>query len=90
MYGLRDRYLRWVAARNGIHVPSLVADSLVDQADEDVVIAASEQLDEQVPCPVCGEGLSPTEGQAHTCSSVPSGAGENGNGRQPTRTGSSS
>ncbi len=29
-YGTRDRFLRWVADRNGIHVPSLVADSLVD------------------------------------------------------------
>jgi branched-chain amino acid transport system permease protein len=29
MYRLRDTYLRWVAARNGIHVPSLVSDSLV-------------------------------------------------------------
>jgi hypothetical protein len=28
-YRTRDRYLRWVAARNGIHVPSLVADSFV-------------------------------------------------------------
>lgn len=28
MYRLRDGYLRWVAARNGIHVPSLVSDSL--------------------------------------------------------------
>jgi branched-chain amino acid transport system permease protein len=29
MYRVRDTFLRWVAARNGIHVPSLVSDSLV-------------------------------------------------------------
>jgi branched-chain amino acid transport system permease protein len=29
VYQLRDRYLRWVARRRGIHVPSLVADSRV-------------------------------------------------------------
>jgi branched-chain amino acid transport system permease protein len=30
VYGARDRYLRWVAARRGIHVPSLTADRQVD------------------------------------------------------------
>lgn len=30
VYAIRDRYLRWVARRRGIHVPSLVADSRVD------------------------------------------------------------
>jgi branched-chain amino acid transport system permease protein len=29
MFRARDRFLRWVAARNEIHVPSLVSDSLV-------------------------------------------------------------
>jgi hypothetical protein len=28
-YAGRDRFLRWVAKRRGIHVPSLVADSRV-------------------------------------------------------------
>jgi branched-chain amino acid transport system permease protein len=41
-YRLRDRYLRWVAARHDIHVPSLIADSLVDTADDDAIIAAAE------------------------------------------------
>jgi branched-chain amino acid transport system permease protein len=30
VYSQRDRYLRWVAKRRGIHVPSLVADRRVD------------------------------------------------------------
>jgi branched-chain amino acid transport system permease protein len=34
-YRGRDRFLRWVAARNGIHVPSLVADSLVAEPPDD-------------------------------------------------------
>lgn len=31
----RDRFLRWIAARNHIHVPSLVADSVEDSAEAD-------------------------------------------------------
>jgi hypothetical protein len=31
----RDRYLRTIAARRGIHVPSLVADKRVDEAIDD-------------------------------------------------------
>ena len=33
VYSQRDRYLRWVAKRRGIHVPSLVADSRVDDGE---------------------------------------------------------
>lgn len=39
MYRLRDGFLRWVAARNGIHVPSLVSDSLV--ADDGALTEAA-------------------------------------------------
>jgi hypothetical protein len=42
VYALRDRYLRLVAARRSIHVPSLIADSLVPVAEE----AAEPHLDE--------------------------------------------
>ncbi len=35
VYGWRDTFLRWVADRRGIHVPSLVADSLVTEGHED-------------------------------------------------------
>jgi hypothetical protein len=44
----RDAFLRWVAARHDIHVPSLVADALEDRGEpvtsaepEDVVVAAA-------------------------------------------------
>jgi hypothetical protein len=39
-YGLRDRYLRWVAARRGLLVPSLVADKRV--VDDEILIAVEE------------------------------------------------
>jgi len=35
VYGWRDTFLRWVAARHGLHVPSLVADSLVVEGHEE-------------------------------------------------------
>jgi len=35
VYGYRDTFLRWVAARHGIHVPSLVADSLVTEGHDE-------------------------------------------------------
>lgn len=45
IYRVRDRFLRWVAARNGVHVPSLVADDLQVQdsadADESLELAAA-------------------------------------------------
>lgn len=46
-YRVRDHFLRWVAARHDIHVPSLVADSLEDRGEpvtsaepDDVVVVA--------------------------------------------------
>jgi branched-chain amino acid transport system permease protein len=43
-YRARDQFLRWVAARNQIHVPSLVADSLVQDSEEaDETVLAAEQ-----------------------------------------------
>src|SRR5205814_726866 len=65
MYRIRDRFLRAVAARRGIHVPSLVADSLVrDSEAADVsLIAAEEHLletarleasEDVIACPACG------------------------------------
>ena len=66
-YKGRDAFLRWVAARNGIHVPSLVADSLVgaDEQPAHVIEEAehavelheeAEKLDESqvLGCPICG------------------------------------
>lgn len=45
MYRLRDHYLRWVAARHGVHVPSLVADSLVEEPEDDAIVAAAEEAE---------------------------------------------
>jgi branched-chain amino acid transport system permease protein len=45
MYKQRDSFLRWVAKRNNIHVPSLVSDSLVSKEDEHVL----EQAVDHVP-----------------------------------------
>ena len=64
-YRIRDRFLRFVAARHGIHVPSLVADSLVQDSEEadDSLMAAEEHLletarleqsDDVITCPACG------------------------------------
>jgi hypothetical protein len=39
MYRLRDTFLRWVAARNHIHVPSLVSDSLVTDTGHELARA---------------------------------------------------
>lgn len=48
-YRVRDRFLRWVAARNGIHVPSLVADSLVaETADDEHALSDAEDAQEQI------------------------------------------
>ena len=60
-YTNRDSFLRWVARRNEIHVPSLVADSLVVQTaeTEHVLTDAAEheasfELD-VIRCPQCSE-----------------------------------
>ena len=57
MYGLRDRYLRWVARRNDLYVPSLLADvRLTDEEVETVealelLISEGEEADEPEPAP---------------------------------------
>ncbi|HUR50326.1 MAG TPA: ABC transporter permease [Acidimicrobiales bacterium] len=45
LYSTRDLFLRWVAARRGIEVPSLIADRRLDD-DEDHVIQAAEESSE--------------------------------------------
>lgn len=68
-YRGRDQFLRWTAKRNGIHVPSLVADSLVvDEADQAVGEAAEgpEPVDPNtLRCPVCGERIPLEEAPDH-------------------------
>jgi ABC-type branched-subunit amino acid transport system permease subunit len=50
MYRIRDRLLRGVANRRGIHVPSLIADRRVEGTDEDaiddVLVRAEARLEE--------------------------------------------
>jgi branched-chain amino acid transport system permease protein len=76
MYRIRDRFLRWVAARRGIHVPSLVADSLVadsEVADESVVAAEEHLLEtarleaseDIIACPACGALVPVAEAPQH-------------------------
>jgi len=66
-FSLRDRYLRWVAARHDLIVPSLIADVLRPEdaeVDEDSVITRAEEHAEEVEhgevltCPVCGGSFS--------------------------------
>jgi branched-chain amino acid transport system permease protein len=74
----RDRFLRWVARRRNLLVPSLVADRRVEQEEEaraDVVAAAERHVEElesfdvvtgpTVTCPVCGEVLSLEDAAEH-------------------------
>jgi len=78
MYNLRDSLLRRVAARHGIHVPSLVADSRLEEeqrAAADHLISAAEEHAEQeeelvasgalIGCPACGERVPVDEAQLH-------------------------
>jgi branched-chain amino acid transport system permease protein len=71
-FGLRDRFLRRVADRAGIHVPSLVADRLVETGEDEqhVLEDAEAGFDEvsasrQLACPVCGEELTLEEAAVH-------------------------
>ena len=65
-FRVRDGYLRWVAKRRNIHVPSMVADDMAEQADEpELLVSVGDEveagrslvaLDEAVvSCPACGE-----------------------------------
>jgi branched-chain amino acid transport system permease protein len=71
-YRGRDSFLRWVAARNGIHVPSLVADSLQTGEEPSAIEAITEPADERtdvavelIGCPVCGARIPVAEAKHH-------------------------
>jgi branched-chain amino acid transport system permease protein len=74
-FAARDDYLRKVAKRRGIHVPSLVADRRVEDHDTEAVLDAErtvEQLEAtvledepQLACPVCLEPLNLLNVQTH-------------------------
>jgi branched-chain amino acid transport system permease protein len=76
VYRLRDNYLRRVAAKLGIHVPSLVADSLVQDSEEadDSLLAAEAHLEETdrldhadnvITCPACGTRMPLADAATH-------------------------
>ena len=76
IYRLRDNFLRRVAAKRSIHVPSLVADSLVDQHEQQaeeqelIDVTAHGQLGERtevelIGCPQCGARIPVDEAQHH-------------------------
>jgi hypothetical protein len=70
MYKMRDGFLRWVAARHDILVPSLIADRRVETGEEekDVITGAEHKVEETgsfdllsgptVTCPVCASVMS--------------------------------
>ena len=53
VYGWRDTFLRWVAAKHDIHVPSLVADSLVTEGHDEFhgfeTVSLGEEPADEVP-----------------------------------------
>ena len=79
-YRIRDTFLRRVAAKHSIHVPSLVADSLVEreeqEAAEEILVGAEHGLFEGrtestpvevelIGCPACGARIPVDEAQHH-------------------------
>jgi branched-chain amino acid transport system permease protein len=76
-FTLRDHFLRWVAARHKIVVPSLIADmrveddSVPDPSVDDSIITRAEQHAEEIEhaqvivCPVCHDPFSPQGALSH-------------------------
>jgi branched-chain amino acid transport system permease protein len=75
LFNRRDKFLRWIAARHDILVPSLIADrrvedenlsgELITTAEQHVEAAASIGSDAAVVCPVCNEQLSLVDAAEH-------------------------
>jgi branched-chain amino acid transport system permease protein len=75
LFARRDKFLRWVARRHDLLVPSLIADRLVEEEDRSgeliseaerhVEEAAAVGSDAAVECPVCGERLSLVDAAEH-------------------------
>jgi hypothetical protein len=87
-FRLRDSFLRWVANRHGILVPSLVADKRVEDssAEQDVIEQAEHAVEEvdsfdviggepTIMCPVCGEVFSLETAAGHDHLQAPSATG---------------
>ena len=70
-FQVRDTFLRRVAAKRGIHVPSLVADRLLEEEQQRSIVqhaeVAVEQVEEAAPyeCPACGLALTLAELTTH-------------------------
>jgi branched-chain amino acid transport system permease protein len=78
-FGTRDRFLRWVARRRDLLVPSLVADRRVEEEEhrqQDTIVEAAERhvveldgfehaLGPSVTCPVCHAVLTLDEAPSH-------------------------
>jgi branched-chain amino acid transport system permease protein len=70
-FEVRDRFLRRIAAKRGIHVPSLVADRLLEEEQQRSIVqhaeVAVEQVEEAAPyeCPACGLPLTLDELTTH-------------------------
>ena len=92
MFRVRDNFLRRVALKHNIHVPSLIADSLVEEevheAEEHAIAAAaitveiaeaveSGDLAHVIACPQCGALVPVSEAEHHEHFAV---AGASGNG----------
>ena len=76
-FKLRDGFLRWVANRHGLLVPSLVADRRVETGEDqqDVITSAEHHVEEQesfdvatapsIVCPTCGVTLALVDAPNH-------------------------
>jgi branched-chain amino acid transport system permease protein len=91
MFRVRDNFLRRVALKRDIHVPSLIADSLVEEKEheaEDHAIAAAAttveiadavdagDLTHVIACPTCGELVPLAEAEHHEHFAVTVGNGK--------------
>ena len=74
MFERRDRFLRWVARKHDLLVPSLIADRRVEEEDisGELITEAERHTEEAeavgeavVVCPVCGEQLTLLEAPEH-------------------------
>ncbi|HEV3227170.1 MAG TPA: hypothetical protein VGZ52_10055, partial [Acidimicrobiales bacterium] len=75
LFERRDKFLRWVARRHDILVPSLIADrrvedenlsgELITEAERHVEEVAAIGSDAAVVCPICGTRLSLVEAAEH-------------------------
>lgn len=82
LHDARDAFLRRVAMRRGIEVPSLIADRAAAEHQpgfEKALGEATEELQRaatcDIVCPVCGEGLSLRQAQMHPHLRAPQDAG---------------